>query len=72
MRGLFGDVVATSLVWIVPIAGESLAEDRIQGLLHTTRLVSVEMLEVLEVEYGIRRLYMPATEVEFDHSNKAI
>jgi hypothetical protein len=35
MRGLFGNVVAASFVWIVPIASESLAEDRVQGLLDT-------------------------------------
>jgi hypothetical protein len=36
MRGLFGDVVATSLVWIVPIAGECFAENWIERLLYTT------------------------------------
>jgi len=45
MRGLFGDVVATSFVWIVPIASESFAEDRIQGLLNTAEPTSVKMLE---------------------------
>jgi hypothetical protein len=48
MRGLFGDVVATSLVWIIPIAGKSLAEDGIQRLFHATGLVLVEVIERLE------------------------
>jgi hypothetical protein len=54
MRGLFRDIVATSLVWVVPIASECFTEDWIQGLLYTTRLVLVKMVEALELSgaYG--------------------
>jgi hypothetical protein len=54
MRGLFGDVIATSFVWIVPITSESLAEDRVQGLLNTAEPTSVKMLEARKVNgaYG--------------------
>ena len=45
MRGLLGDVVAMSSVWIVPIASESLTKDRVQGLLNTAEPTSVKMLE---------------------------
>ena len=34
--GLFGDVVCSSLVVEVPVAGEYLAEDRVERLLYTT------------------------------------
>jgi hypothetical protein len=71
MRGLFGDVVATSSVWIVPIASESLAEDRVQGLLNTAELTSVKMLEAQD-EWSVRWFDVPATQVEFDDSNKTL
>ena len=60
MRGLFGDVVATSFVWIVPIASESLAEDRVQRLLNTPEPTSVKILEALG-EWSIRWFDVPAT-----------
>ncbi len=33
MRCLFSDVVTSSVVWIVPVAGKDLAKDWVQGLL---------------------------------------
>jgi hypothetical protein len=71
MRGLLGDVVATSSVWIVPIAGESFAKDRVQGLLNTAELTSVKMLEA-QGECSVRWFDVPATQVEFDDSNKTL
>jgi hypothetical protein len=72
MRGLFGDVVATSLVWIIPIAGKGLAENGIQRLFHATGLVLVGMIEHLELERVLRWLDMPATEIELDNSDKTL
>jgi hypothetical protein len=71
MRGLFGDIVSTSIVWIVPIASESLAEDGIQGLLHTADPTSVNMLEA-QGEWSVRWFDVPATQVEFDDRNKTL
>jgi hypothetical protein len=37
VRRLFGDVVAASAIFIVPVAGKGLAEDRVERFLHSTR-----------------------------------
>lgn len=33
VRGLLGDIVASSMIWVVPVAREGLAQDWIQGFL---------------------------------------
>lgn len=35
MRGLLGDVVALGAIWVVPIPGEGLSKDGVEGLLDT-------------------------------------
>lgn len=35
MRSLLGDIVGSGIIWEVPIAGEDLAQNGIQGLLDT-------------------------------------
>ena len=42
MRSLFGDVVASCLVWIVPIAREDFTEDWVQRFLNTANRESVQ------------------------------
>lgn len=37
MRGLFGNIVGSGVIREVPVAGEYLAEDRIQGLFDARR-----------------------------------
>ena len=72
MGCLFGDVIATSAVRIVPIAGKGLAENRIEGLLDTTGSLLVKGFESSRIDKDIRWPDMPTTEIEFDDRHKSL
>jgi hypothetical protein len=44
VRRLLGDVVAFGAVWVVPVAGEDLTEDRVQWLLDASVRLSATVL----------------------------
>ena len=72
MGSLFRDVIATSVVRIVPIAGKCLAENRIEGLLDTTESVLVKGSESSRIDKDIRWPDMPTTEIELDDRHKTL
>ena len=73
VRRLLGDVVTLRAVWVVPVASEDLTEDGIEWLLDASAILSVTVLALYSVFWGrIRRLDVPATQVELGHSDKAL
>jgi hypothetical protein len=70
VRGLFGDVVASCVVRIVPVACEGLTEDRVQRLLNAAR--QVRMITSTDTPGDLRRSNVPTTQVEFDNRDKSI
>ena len=48
---MFGDIVATGLVWIVPIAGECSTKNWVEGLLYASGLALIRMLQVQSLSY---------------------
>ena len=69
MRGLFSNIVAFRIVWIVPPAGVCFAENWVKRLLYTAVLMLAAGCKYRQK--GLRRFYMPSAEVEFRDSYKA-
>jgi hypothetical protein len=73
VRSLFGDVVSTRVVWVVPVSGKGLAEDGVERLLDT----AVSVLAAAQWTMAIRgtnsrRFDMPSTKIEFGDGDKAL
>lgn len=68
---LFGNVIAFRMIWEFPIAGERLAEDRVERFLDSSA-ENVSQLRRREWEKGLRRLDVPSTKVEFHHAHKSL
>jgi hypothetical protein len=67
MRGLFGDIVAMSMVREFPIASKSLAKDGIEWFLNAPRIALAYRTWSEGIIASLRRLDMPTTEIELDH-----
>ena len=72
MRGLFGDIVAMSMVREFPIASKSLAKDGIKGLLDASAAVLTVRSRNRMAEADLRRLDMPPTKVELDNRHESL
>lgn len=71
MGGLFRYVVAASSISVVPVAGESFSEDRVERLFHSSVLPSIFAPRCTKCAH-IRRFDVPSTQVEFDHRYEAL
>jgi hypothetical protein len=65
MRCLLGDVVASSIVWIVPVACKGFTQDRVQWFLNPSGVRSAWQRP--KQVYDLRRFDMPAAQIEFDN-----
>jgi len=70
MGGLFRNIVSARAIGIVPVAGKSLSENRIQRLLHST--AGCQKPVIVQRWSNLRRLEMPSTQIELDHRNKPL
>ena len=62
------------MIWIVPIAGERFAQNRIERFLHAPTLDFSQNSNVLLLsgKANVRWSDMPATQVKLDHRNKTL
>lgn len=73
MRRLLGDVVAFGAIWVIPVASEDLTQDGIEWLLDAPAMPLVTVLALCSIfRNRIRRLDVPATQVELGHSNESL
>ena len=69
MRGLLGDIISSSPIIIIPVSGKNFAQDRVQRLLHTSKIFKVPSVYISRKSEGAddaRRFDVPATQVELD------
>lgn len=69
---MLGNVIASSMIWILPIACERLAKYRIQGFFHSAIESLAPKLLFQRNEGYVRRLDVPSTQVEFNDGYKAL
>lgn len=82
--GLFRNIISTRSIRIVPVAGEGLSEDGVQGLLDASASMAggkISMSSSLGRKNNkkrvlggtnVRRLDVPSTQIELDHRDKAL
>lgn len=72
VRGLLRDVVAFGAIWVVPVAGEDLTQDWVEGLLDASAMLSVTLFCLCTDSKRIRRFDVPPTQVELGHCHEAL
>ncbi len=70
MRRLLCNIITFCMVWVVPVACEGLAKNRVQGFLDPSVVTLAKKQRRCGAD-NLRRFYVPATQVELDNRHKA-
>lgn len=70
--GLFGNIISSRAIFVVPVAAERFSEDGVEWFLDSATRISPLYQKKKLLIRDVRRLDMPTTQIELDHSNKSL